>query len=235
MAISGTRRLSLLGTWSLQVNGHLVHAGSREERVLALLAVRGPQHRSSFAGALWPDSTEARARANLRTSLVRLRALVPGLVTTSRSTVYLEQDLDVDLWEVTDHLDRIERTHVLDCASLRASLAAVRGPDLLPGWYDDWALFERERLQHRRISALNDLASELLDVGQNALAVTAAEEAFRLEPLLESSAGLLIRAHLDAGNRSTALLTYRRFHDLLNRELGVPPSRALTELVANVT
>ncbi len=46
--------------------------------------------------------------------------------------------------------------------------------ELLPDWYDDWVLAERETLRLRRIAALEHLADELLGRGRYAQATEAA-------------------------------------------------------------
>ena len=51
------------------------------------------------------------------------------------------------------------------------------------------------------------------------------------EPLRESARRALIRAYLAEGNQAAAVLQYRRFHSLLDRELGLAPSRSLGSLV----
>lgn len=228
-------RLRLLGSWSLDVGSQRVHIGSREQRVLALVALRGPQMRGAFAGTLWPDSTEARARANLRTSLKRLRAIHEGLISTESDSLVFGCPVSVDVWELFDCMERVERLHRADELDLPDALATLDGPALLPGWFDDWVLEERERVHRRRIRALQRIAAHLLDEGDPTSAATFAEAALSHEPLLESAASLVIRAHLVACNHSAAVQVYRQFRDDLVTELGIPPSQALTQIVLGAT
>ena len=228
-------RVRLLGSWRLDVDGRGVQVGTREERVTALLALRGAQSRAAVAGALWPDSTEARARANLRTSLMRLRGVDENLVKSGRIHVTLGTHVTVDVWHLLDCLDQVERARRYDGLDMRSTLEILDGGELLPGWYDDWVLFERERLHHRRIRAFESLARHLLDIGDASLAISFAEEALVLEPLLESAATLVIRAHLAAGNHSAAITEFQRYRRLLDGELGIPPSRELIDLVTDAT
>ena len=149
----------MLGHWRLDLQGRRAQVGSREQRVTALLGLRGTQPRAAVAGTLWPDSTDVRARANLRTSLLRLRSLDAGIVDSGRASVALGPQVLVDVWNLLDRLDQLELLETLDGLDLHAALATLAGPDLLPGWYDDWVLYERERLNHRRIRALEKVAS----------------------------------------------------------------------------
>jgi DNA-binding SARP family transcriptional activator len=63
-------------------------------------------------------------------------------------------------------------------------------------------------------------------------ACEAALTAVALDPLRESAVRLLIDIHLRGGNTVEALRCYRRFSDLLAREIGADPSPALMAMVA---
>ena len=79
--------------------------------------------------------------------------------------------------------------------------------------------------------ALEALARHTLDQGAPEVAVVLAEAAAAREPLLESIQTVMIRAHLQCGNRTAAIGEYRKYHRRLGRELGIRPSPALTRLV----
>jgi DNA-binding SARP family transcriptional activator len=54
------------------------------------------------------------------------------------------------------------------------------------------------------------------------------------EPLRESTHRAVVRAHLAEGNPAEALRQYRSYRQLLNDELGLPPSRQFQELIAGL-
>ena len=58
--------------------------------------------------------------------------------------------------------------------------------ELLPGWYDDWVLAVRARLQLRLLHALEELSRLLRRAGRTAAAVEAMHVAVLAEPLRES-------------------------------------------------
>jgi two-component SAPR family response regulator len=72
--------------------------------------------------------------------------------------------------------------------------------DFLPGWYDDWALMERERIRQRLLHALEAVSRRLARAGDYAGAVEAAMLAISAEPLRESAQRALIEAHVAEGN-----------------------------------
>jgi DNA-binding SARP family transcriptional activator len=220
---SGRLDLRLFGCWDLRVDGMVVELGRREQRLLALLALRGRRTRPYVAGTLWPDSTEHRAQTSLRAAVLRTRQAVQGILEAGRTTVGLAPGVNVDVHQLLRAAD--------SDGDPRATMAVMDADELLSGWYDDWVLFERERLQHVRLRALENLAESQLDVGHHDFALEAALGAIAIEPLRESGHAIAIRAHLLAGNRSAAVREYRTYSDRLERELGIAPSPRLDELV----
>ena len=100
--------------------------------------------------------------------------------------------------------------------------------ELLPGWYDDWVLAVRERLQLRLLHALEALSRLLRRAGRPAAAVEAMHVAVLAEPLRESGQRALIEAHQAAGDWIAARRQYDAFRSILRREIGVEPSPELT-------
>jgi SARP family transcriptional regulator, regulator of embCAB operon len=222
-------RLLLLDGFEVRDNGQSVALSPRAQRLLAFLAVAGrPVLRSRLAGILWPDKREERAAGDLRTLLWRVNGPGPALVSLNGSNVQLVPSASVDLHDMIALARRaLAGNGDLDRAIDLDALSA----DLLPGWYEDWVLLERERLRQLRLHALEALCARFASAGRFGEAVEAGLRAVGDEPLRESAHTALIRAYLAEGNRGEATRQYRRFRDLLRTELGVEPSATLTELV----
>lgn len=222
----GRTHLRLFGCWDLRVSGREVEIGRREQRLVALLALRGRRPRPYVAGTLWPATTETRAQASLRAAVLHTRQAVPGLLDVGRASVALASDVTVDVHDV---LRAAANTCVTGTDS-DETMALLMSGELLPGWYDDWVLFEKERLQHVRLRALESLAEAQLAGGHPDLALSAALEAMAIEPLRETAHSLAIRAHLLAGNRSAAVREYRQYRARMEQELGIALALTLEEL-----
>jgi DNA-binding SARP family transcriptional activator len=222
-----SRSLRLLGRWQLVVDGADVDLGHREERLAALLGLTGRSSRLHVAGLLWPESTDARALASLRRAVLQTNQRCPGLLHADRLTIGLDADVEVDVDQVRRAAAATENGFV-GGASLVGRLA---GEELLPGWYDDWVLPERERLAQLQVTALERIARHALEEDDLDLCVAAAHAAAHADPLLEAAAELAIRAHLARGDPGSALLEFGRYRDAVRDELGVPPSRAILDLV----
>jgi DNA-binding SARP family transcriptional activator len=229
--------LRLFDSFSVGCGDAQIELKSREQRLVALLALEGSRTRSYLAGMLWPESTEARAAGSLRAAVWRLEREAPGLLRNCGGQLGLDAGVWVDVAEFTVRANRITALadEVLDSGSedrecLNALDVLTHG-DLLSGWYEDWVLYERARLQQMRLSSLESIAELLIDRGYLPAALTAALCATSIEPLRESAHRLLVRIHLANGNFHDAIRAYRSFGERLVRELGIRPSRQMDALV----
>jgi hypothetical protein len=102
---------------------------------------------------------------------------------------------------------------------------------LLPGWYDEWIISERERLRQRLLHAMESVVRRLISRGLFADAVDVAMTAVGAEPLRESAQRVLIEAHLAEGNFVEARRAYMAYDKMLAAELGVSPGAELAEMV----
>lgn len=200
------------------------------ERLVAFLAVRGPSRRCVVAGTLWPDVSEEHALASLRTSIWRMNRLAPGLLSATSGSVAVSEAASVDSREQEEFATRLLRGQ-LDDDGVVDGLSVLWGGALLPGWYDDWVMFERERLQQLRLHALERTAAILLRRRKVDLALQTALEAVRVEPLRETSNAVLISVYLAEGNVVDALRQYDLFRSLIGVELGLVPSSRLANLL----
>jgi DNA-binding SARP family transcriptional activator len=202
------------------------------QRLVAFLSLARRPARSAVAGTLWPDASDALAHSSLRSALWRLHKAVPGLVDVSGGALALASDVRVDVRDLTSWAR---------CAlDPRMDVDGVLPPDvgqsgeLLPGWYDDWVLLEREGLRQLRMHAFEALADKLSRVGRYGEAVQAAHTAIRAEPLRETAHRALVRTHLAEGNVTEAFRAYESFRSFLLRELGVAPTATMQALVSGV-
>ena len=223
--------LSLLGAWRLRRGSTAVTVASREQRLLACLGLFGCRHRSFLAGLLWPKSTEAQAAGNLRTTVWCISHTFPHLVNTGADTLELDESVRVDTRALQRQVATIQTQPQAQIPD--TYVESLGRADLLPGWYDDWVVFEQERFRQLRLGALEFLARQHLAAGDPARAVDAALAAAGIEPLRESAHLLLVQAHLGAGNRAAAVRAYTMFADRLYDELRVPPSDQLSDLVSD--
>jgi SARP family transcriptional regulator, regulator of embCAB operon len=226
-------RISLLGDFSFQACGLDQPLGSGSRRLLALLALRGQRmRRSMVAGMLWPEADEVRAGACLRAALSRLGQARPCVHCSDIKQLSLHPRVRVDLPAVQADARRLLAGDAAPSEADRRGDSAQRlSLDLLPGWYDDWALIAAEEWRQLRIHALEALSARLSAASCHAQAILAAVAAVSADPLRESARSVLIHAYLAEGNRSDALREFRTYRHLLRCEVGVEPTPRLCALV----
>lgn len=229
---SGTAVVHLFGGPYLTVGGLRAEVPDGSKRLVTYVALSsGCVDRRLTAGNLWPDADEPRAAGNLRSALWRLRRAGLDVLECRKSSLALRGGTFVDVDLISQWAGRL-----IDGTAPPSELLSVDAirelTDLLPGWYDDWVIFERERLRQKLLHALEALSRRQTLEGHYARAIEAALSALAVDPLRESAARVLIEAHLAEGNLSEARRAYAQFCRTLLRELGVRPGVQLQSLMA---
>jgi DNA-binding SARP family transcriptional activator len=221
-----TPGLRLLGGWQLTTSTPVVGVvGNNARRLVSLLALRGAMSRAQIASTLWPDADEDPG-ARLRTVLWRLKN-GRQLLQEVDGHIALSDDITVDVHEM--------RTVALALTGDPASSTIDDPPtttfeaDLLPTWYDDWLVIDRERIRQLRLHALEALAVRRLNAGNYAAALDAGLAAVRAEPLRESAHRCVIDTHLAEGNLVEARRQFDSCRAILARELRIAPSASLVD------
>ena len=204
------------------------------QRLVAFLAVhRRPALRAFVAGTLWPETSEERALANLRSTLWRIHRCEVELVASRGQQLALAAGR-------RGRSRRGRGARTAGCSTTRLRRPSSSHPsrlsaDLLPDWYDDWALIEREQFRQLRLRALDSLSARLIAAGRYADALEAGLAAVAGEPLRESAHRAVVRVHLAEGNIGEAIRQYRLCRRLLEDQLGLEPSELMERLFDHVT
>lgn len=230
---SGGTSVHLFGGPYVLVEGRRRAVPEGSKRLLAFVALRrGRVERRHVAGTLWPIGGDDRAAGNLRSSLWRLRSAGVEVMDCDKWSLSLTSDVWVDVHDLRQWADRVILGKPLP-DDLRRGPPEADALDLLPGWYDDWTILERERLRQRVLHALEAQSRELSRRGRHADAIEAAIAAVNAEPLRESAQRALIEAYLDEDNWVEARRTLVGYRALLAQELQVTPSRNLERVVSD--
>jgi DNA-binding SARP family transcriptional activator len=222
-------RLSLLGGFDLRLHGSSVELPQRAQRLISFLALHPRTLTRVFvAGSLWTDAGESQANSCLRSVLWRVRILAPVIHATS-THLSLAPWVEVDVVSCTELVRRL----LDDDAPPRQAdvLALSEAGELLPDWYDDWLIVERERLRQRRLHSLEAACGRLTAAARYAEALEAGLAAVAMEPLRETGHAAVINAHLAEGNLVEASRQYEQLRDLLRENLGTHPSARVRRLL----
>jgi DNA-binding SARP family transcriptional activator len=231
-----TYEIRLLGDFRLIAESGELRISGASERLLAFLALRKSWvRRGLVAGTLWPDTSEARAHASLRSALARMEATVRPAVEVTPEQIRLSERVAVDVVRSRSLAQRlVDPNREPAPTDVNASAIALLSADLLPDWYDEWVVVDVEEWRQLRLHALDMLATALIARRLFADAARAALAAIKADPLRESPHALLVQVHLAEGNRSEALREYTRYRALLRSEIGISPSPALRTLLTGL-
>jgi predicted ATPase/DNA-binding SARP family transcriptional activator len=222
----------LLGQFEIKHGQKTVSIQSRPAQSLfafLILNAGTAYRREKLAGQLWPDSTEESARDYLRHALWRIRK---ALQTASSESFLKADDLAISFGASADYwLDAAAFQQVSEHVSpeeLIAALSVYKG-ELLPGFYDEWAVLEREHLQAKFEHEIGRLLDLLQGAGRWLDVVVWAEKWIALGQKPESAYRHLISAFAAQGDMAKAAAVYERCVKSL-AAFGVGPSEETRRL-----
>ncbi len=223
-----------LGQFEIRRAGKPIDISSRPAQSLfayLILSAGTPHRREKLAGLLWPNSLEETARGNLRHALWQIRKSLSSLSSTK---YLLADDLSIafnasmEYWLDASALDKVAEAARAD--ELISALSSYQG-ELLPGFYEEWVILEREHLysifEHNmaRLMSLLQEENRWLDI------FDWGERWIKLGQKPEPAYRALMSAHAAKGDMSKVAAVYERCVKSL-REFGIEPSeqtRALYE------
>jgi len=223
----------LIGTFDIKCDGKPVIISSRAAQSIFayLILSAGTLHRrEKLAGIFWPDATEEKARAYLRHELWRIRK---ALSSKSRVDYLFADDINISFNASAESwLDFTALENISDGASIEElmnALSVFQG-ELLPGFYEDWIVLEREHLQavyEQKMARLLELLesekrwTDILDWAERWIS-------FGQKP--EAAYRYLMTAYDALGDRAKVASAYERCVQAL-RELDLEPSEQTRALV----
>lgn len=197
----------------------------------------------------WGESDTHEVRKGLRQALWKLQSVLKptiwsdsGLAFLNVDAEYVEINAGAGFWLDVAVLEQAW-TRVkgiagpdLDAVSAGAvtSAVAVYRGDLLEGWYQDWCLFERERLQAMYLDLLHKLMGHAEASGAYDAGIEHGMAILRVDHARERTHRRLMRLRYLAGDRCGALRQYERCAVALREELGVTPARRTDDLRARI-
>lgn len=242
----------LFGRFSVR-SGERVVSGITARKVQELFAYLllhrdRAHHREILADVLWNDSPSAQSRKCLRQALWRLQAALrrnPGsdrgcVLTVEPDWVQINPGaaLWVDVKEFEEAFGLVQGVaggHVgpSHAQTLDHAVQLYQG-DLLEGWYQDWCVYERERLQQMYLAMLDKLMDCCAARQQYETAILYGFRGLRHDAARERTHRRLIRLYYLSGDRISALRQYDRCLVALRQELGVKPARRTMALYERI-
>ena len=213
-----------------------------------LLYRERPHHRERLADLLWENGSATQSKKYLRQALWQLQSafdghqtgMQQGLVLADSTWVQLNPDIDftLDVAEFESVCESVSNIpgHLLSPAqgqSLRSVTTLYQG-DLLEGWYQDWCLFERVRLQGLYMAMLEKLMRCCEAQGEYAQGCSYGNIILRRDRARERTHRRMMRLYYQAGLRTAALRQYQACVKALQEELEVGPARSTRSLYEQI-
>ncbi|MEJ2758248.1 MAG: BTAD domain-containing putative transcriptional regulator [Anaerolineales bacterium] len=220
-------KIRLLGQFDLRIDQKRITIPSRMgQSLFAYLALTaGTSHRrEKLAGIFWPETTDENSRKYLRQELWRIRKVITSNRITEEEYLLADEfslsfNSSAAYWldaALIEHSDA-------DLQSLITNLSLYQG-ELLPGFYDDWVILERERIQ-TIFDARMDLLLEQLVATERWIAVQDwGERWLSLSGVREPAYRALMLASGVRGDMARVGALYQRCTEELMENLGVEPS-----------
>jgi DNA-binding SARP family transcriptional activator len=246
--------IRLFGQVSVQQGGQPLSNLSAKalELLCYLLLHRDRGHtRETLAGVLWPEASDSLSKKYLRQTLWQLHSTLvsraghgqadaEALLTLDHGWVRVNPKagwwLDVAAFEQAYDLCRETPGWELtdpQAQTLEAAVALYRG-DLIETWYQDWCIYERDRLQLTYLAMLEQLMGHCEARQLYAKGVGYGQCILRSDPARESTHRQLMRLYYRAGDRTTSLRQYDRCAAVVAKQLNVRPSRETVALYQQI-
>lgn len=205
-------------------------------------------HREKLAELLWPEHDSNRGRRLLSDALWRARRMLnaPGsasslpasVLSIAGDTIAFQPDMSVwvDITSFQRLADSSNPTDALqgDLEQMQAAVDLYRG-DFLEDCYDDWALYERERLRVRYLALLERLLGRYKESGLHDAALQIALRLVAADPLQEEAHQAVMQLLYLLGRENDAIRAYERCRDILRAELDVDPAPETQALFDEIT
>lgn len=210
-----------------------------------------PHHRDELATLLWPDTSDSRARTNLRKALSTLRRTIgdheaqPPLLHITRDTIQFNassiSSLDVTTFRthmayVAGH-DHTAGELCFACAQRLDQATKLYQSDFLcftctseSAGFAEWATTVREELHQQVVDALAVLAAYDEQRGALEAAQRSLRHLLAIEPWDEAAHRSLMRVLAKRGQRGAALQQFERCRHVLGADLGLEPEAATVAL-----
>lgn len=236
--------VSLLGEVKGSRAGRDVDLGSSRQRALfAILAMRanGVVSREELIQGVWGEDPPATVDSSIYTYVARLRRALEPQRRPRASSEYLRQEGSGYRLRLAPHLVDVNRFHEhlrraqahRRAGELRAAVQAFDNAlaqwkgSAFAGLSGPSIEAERNHLEERRVTAIEERLRCLLDLGHTEEALSELSTMAYRYPLSEQMRGLLMMAYHRSGRRAEALDEFRDIRRRLIAELGIEPGAEL--------
>ncbi len=201
-----------------------------------LLNRNNPHYRERLAAVFWGDYATHASRKHLSKALWRLRHGLESAGASADDYLCVSKDciafvsssrywLDIEVFEakIMSFQNLLAQALTPEQATELAQAVELYAGDLLEGVYEDWCLYDRERLNLLYVDALSKLMAFHVVNGTYECGLAHGERLLAHDNTYERAHRQMMRLYWLAGNRGAALAQYKYCIQILRDELGLAP------------
>jgi DNA-binding SARP family transcriptional activator len=241
----------LFGKFRVERNARQIEGleANKDRELLSYLLIHRhrPHPREALAALLWGDTSTEKSKKYLRQALWHLQTALATDDSGRGHLLSVEHDwvrlnLESELWLDIAEFEGVytivqgvpgRQIEGQTAETLEDAVQLYTG-DLLDGCYQDWCLYERERLQNAYLSMLDKLIGYCAQQQEYERGLIYGMTILRYDRARESTYRQLMYLQYMAGDRTGALRQYERCAAALNEELGIKPDRRTKSLYERI-
>jgi DNA-binding SARP family transcriptional activator len=222
--------------------------GCKAKELLCYLMInRAARHnREQLVSILWGDAATLQSKKHLRQVLWQLQSSCETSLKEANGSLllispdWIQINPEIELWTDVASFEqaygclRSERELNERCVDALRGAAQIYRGDLLEGWYQDWCLCERERLQNMYLNMLDKLIGHCETTGAYEVGLDYCSHILHIDPARERAHQQTMRLYYLSGDRTSALRQFDRCLRALKKELDVRPTRRTLALYEQI-
>lgn len=244
--------ITLFGKFSFRTPNEVFEQTQRAryiELLCYLLVYYDRSHaREKLASLFWENTSTAKSKKNLRQTLWQVQTILPASSGQKNTDLLLiepgwiqfndQADVCLDLREFEQTYTHIQGANGRSLSStqveaIKKALTLYRG-NLLEGWYQEWCVYERERLMNMYLHMLDKMLVYCEQHVQIDQGIAYGTQILKYDRANESAHAHLMRLYALSGNRTAAIHQYQYCVAALRDELNVPPSKSTMDLYQQI-
>ncbi len=197
-----------------------------------------PHFREKLAEIFWGSRCTAESKKYFRKTLWQLQHTIDGMFTPEEGSIltvngdWLEFNPNRNLWLDTNEFEKVlavlnnrrgQDFSQQDFAAARHAASLYRGK-LLESWYQEWCLYERERLEDSYFTLIEKLIDYCETNGRYQDGICYGRKLLEIDSSHEGTYQKLMRLHYLDGNRTCAIRLFEACCKMLKKEFNIEPN-----------
>lgn len=220
--------VNLLGQPSVKFNDSKIDFPyKKSEALFYYLCVNKKVSRDEAINVFWADSSEDKARKNLRDALYKIKTSInENIFTTSKSIIEFSDQFII----------KIDINNINEFSAVNAYTGDFLSNFTLKNCYDfeSWMLEKRDFYKKIYINSLQNKVNELISISDYSSIEKYGTILIKNDPYNEKTYRYLMKTHALSENYNRAIKLYNELSEILENDLGVEPELKTKKLFREI-